>query len=276
MPNPSLKWEASTQTDIGFDARFLNSFGFAFDFYKKNSKDWIIPTTVASISGIDAISIVNPLINAGNVINTGVEFDLSYSRTVGELNFDINANLAYNKNKVTDVPNDLIRGSSSMLYNGSQEFYRVQEGFPMGYFWGYETNGLFQSQQEVDNNVNSEGDLLQQGAKPGDVRRIDENGDGRITDLDKIMLGDPNPDFIYGISLSADYKGIDFSMNIQGVAGNQVVMSYRRWERPFNNHTADILDRWHWIDQNSDGVAGRRRDINAVPRVTYGNESNQN
>ena len=277
MPNPSLKWEASTQTDIGFDARFLNSFGFAFDFYRKNSKDWIIPTTVASISGSAGISNEDPLINAGNVINTGAEFEMSYHRSIGLLNLDINANLAYNKNKVTEVPNELIRGSTSVLYNGSQEFYRVEEGYPMGYFWGYQMNGLFQSQEEVDNYVNSDGALLQQGAKPGDVRRTDENGDGKISDLDKVMLGDPNPDYVYGFSLAADYRGFDFLFSLQGVAGNQVVMSYRMLERPFSNYTADILDRWHWIDQNEDGVvqAGEGTS-NTVPRVTYGNESNQN
>ncbi|MBN1415937.1 MAG: TonB-dependent receptor [Bacteroidales bacterium] len=280
MPNPSLRWEASTQTDIGIDARFLNSIGFTFDFYRKNSKDWIIPNTVPSISGIAAISSDKPLINAGNVINTGVEFELNYNKSFGKFNIDLAANLAYNKNKVTEVPGELIRGSASVLYNGSQEFYRVEEGYPMGYFWGYETNGIFQTQEEVDNYRSSEetGSLvLQRGAKPGDIKRIDENNDGVISDLDKVMLGDPNPDFIYGFSLAFNIIGIDFSMNFQGVAGNQVVMSYRTFERPFNNYTADILDRWHWIDKNNDGVvqAGEGTS-NTIPRVAYGNESNQN
>ena len=159
FPNPYLKWEASTQTDIGFDSRFLKNFNFTFDWYKETSKDWIVPKTVASISGSTGISTVNPYINGGNVTNSGVEFELGYTNVIGGLMLSVKANMAYNKNNVTDVPNDLIHGSASVLYNGSEEFYRVQEGFPIGYFWGYKTDGLFQSQEEITSYVNSSGVL---------------------------------------------------------------------------------------------------------------------
>jgi TonB-linked SusC/RagA family outer membrane protein len=277
MPNPNLKWEASEQINIGFDARFLRSLSFTFDWYRKTSKDWIVPTTVAGISGIAGISNVNPYINGGNVINKGVEFELGYNKNIGAVRLDLRGNMAYNKNKVTDVPGEIIHGSSSVLYNGSDEFYRVQENYPIGYFWGYKTDGLFQSIEEVNNYVNSEGKLLQPAAVPGDVKRIDLNGDGVLSDKDKTMIGDPNPDFIYGFSLNAATKGFDFSINFQGVAGNQVVMCYRAEERAYFNYTSDILNRWQWVDKNQNGIieAGEGSS-NTVPRVTGGSDKNQN
>jgi TonB-linked SusC/RagA family outer membrane protein len=277
MPNPDLKWEASTQTDIGFDARLFESVGFSFDFYKKTSKDWIVPSPVVALTGIAVISNDDPYINGGNVINTGVEFDVSYTENIGALNLDLRANLAYNQNKVTNVPNELINGSTSVLYNGSEEFYRIEEGYPIGYFRGYRTDGLFQSDEEVAGYVNAVGEPLQKGAVSGDVKRIDENGDGTITDDDKVMLGDPNPDFIYGFSMNAMIRGFDFSMNLQGQAGNQVVMCYRAEERFYNNYTTAVLDRWQWNDANSDGIVQEGEGTSKTePRVTNGNESNRN
>jgi len=277
MPNPDLKWEATTQTDIGFDARFLESFGFSFDYYNKTSKDWIVTTPVPAITGISAISNEDPYINAGNVINTGVEFDLSYSKNFGALNLDIRGNLAYNKNKVTAVPNEVIEGSASVIYNGSDEFYRIKEGYPIGYFYGYKTDGLFQSDEEVANHVNAEGALLQKGALPGDVKRVDENGDGTINDDDKVMLGNPMPDIIYGFALNAMFHGLDFSMNLQGQAGNQVVLCYHDETRFYYNYATDILDRWQWTDKNDDGIVQEGEGSgNTMPRVTNGTETNRN
>ncbi len=277
MPNPNLKWEASEQINIGFDARFLGSLSFTFDWYKKTSKDWIVPTTVAGISGIAGISNVNPYINGGNVKNKGVEFELGYIKNIGKVRLDLRGNMAYNKNEVTDVPGKIIHGSTSVIYNGSDEFYRVQEGYPIGYFWGYKTDGLFQSMEEVNSYVNSAGRLLQPAASPGDVKRVDRNGDGVLNDDDKTMIGDPNPDFIYGLSINASAKGFDFSVNFQGVAGNQVVMCYRDESRTYYNYTADILDRWQWVDKNQNGIIEAGEGTSStMPRVTGGTDKNQN
>ncbi|MBN2274021.1 MAG: TonB-dependent receptor [Bacteroidales bacterium] len=277
FPNPYLKWEASTQTDIGFDSRFLNGVSLNFDWYRETSKDWIVPKTVASISGSEGISTVKPYINGGNVTNTGIEVELGYTKNLSGLLMNVRANMAYNKNTVTEVPNEIIHGSVSVLYNGSDEFYRVEEGFPIGYFWGYRTDGLFQTQEEVNNYVNTEGVPYQKNALPGDVKRIDENGDGTIDNEDKVMLGDPNPDFIYGFTIDATYKGFDFSMNIQGVAGNQIVQAYRAEERTYFNYTAEALDRWQWVDANENGVVDAGEGTSDVmPRITLGSDRNRN
>ncbi|HOO83760.1 MAG TPA: TonB-dependent receptor [Prolixibacteraceae bacterium] len=276
--NPTLKWEASTQANIGFDSRFMEWFRFTFDIYKKESKDWIMQTPVPGISGIDGISSSNPYINGGNVVNSGIELELGYQKSFGEFSIDMAANFAYNKNMVTEVPDSIIMGSASVLYNGSDEFYRVQEGMPMGFFWGYVTDGIFQTQEDIDNHVGPDGvKKLQATAKPGDVKRLDLNNDGLMNDKDKTMIGDPNPDYIYGFRLNMAYKGFDLSMNVQGQGGNQIVQSYRSQERFFNNYTTEILDRWQWTDANNNNVvdAGEGNG-NRIPRVTLNDESNQN
>lgn len=178
---------------------------------------------------------------------------------------------------VTSVPDSIIMGSTSVLYNGSEEFYRVQEGMPMGFFWGYVTDGIFQTQEEIDQHLSPDGKKLQGGAKPGDVRRVDLNSDGILNDKDKTMLGDPNPDYIYGFRINMAWKGFDLSMNVQGQGGNQIVQAYRGQERFYNNYTTAILDRWQWTDRNNNGLidAGEGSG-NRMPRVTLNDEPNQN
>ena len=269
FPNPDLKWEAQEQINIGFDSRFLKDFSFSADWYRKTAKDWIIPVSVPGITGIAGIDeLTDPYVNAGNVTNTGIELDLAFNKQIGDFFIGLRANIAYNKNQVTEVPGEIINGSTSVLYNGSEEFYRIQEGYPVGFFWGYQTDGIFQTQEEIDSYIYyGEEDtlLIYPYARPGDVKRVDLNGDGVIDSDDKTMIGDPNPDFVYGFTINTSYKGFDFSMNLQGQAGNQIVQCYRQMERSYPNYTTEILDRW-----TGEGTSNR------IPRVTLGNESNQN
>jgi TonB-linked SusC/RagA family outer membrane protein len=276
--NPSLRWEASTQTNIGFDSRLFESFRFVFDWYRKESRDWIMQSTVPGISGIAGISSENPYINGGNVDNKGVEMELGYQKQIGEFFIDVSANFAYNENVVTQVPDSIINGSASVLYNGSDEFYRIQEGMPMGFFWGYVTDGIFQTQEEIENYVGPDGEkMLQSAAQPGDIKRLDLNNDGILNDNDKTMIGNPNPKYIYGFRLNMAYKGFDFSMNVQGQGGNQIVKSYRSQERFFNNYPTTILDRWQWTDINDNGIVDAGEGSgNTIPRVTLNDERNQN
>ena len=180
---------------------------------------------------------------------------------------------------VIEVPDSIIHGASSLLYNGSEEFYRIQEGMPMGYFWGYEIAGIFQTKEEIENYVNEEGKPYHnlRATQPGDVKRVDVNGDGKINDADKVFLGDPNPDFIVGFRVNMAYKGFDLSMNIQGQAGNQIVQSYRPQERFFANYTKDFLERWQWNDINEDGIIDEGEGSSTTfPRITTSEEGNQN
>lgn len=258
LSNEKLKWETSEQLDIGFDAGFLdNRFMVNFDFYQKITKDWLIVAPVLATSGTDA-----PYINGGNVHNTGVELSLGYVKNNSEFKYQVNLVGAYNKNKVTDIPTEdgIIHGGTNTLYANSSEFYRAESGHAIGYFWGWETDGIFQTSDEVLAYVDTDGKLIQPNAKPGDLRYVDQNSDGKINDLDKTDLGDPNPDFIYGINFAASWKGFDFSLVTNGVAGNQIVQSYRSPVDKYSNYSTDILERW-----TGQGTS------NTVPRVTNTN-----
>jgi len=262
-PNPDLKWEASVQTDFGLDARFLqNSLTFNFDWYYKTTKDWLVQPEVPALVGTGG-----PYINGGDIVNRGIEMALSYNKTVGEVNLNIGGNIAFNHNEATKVPvaGGIIHGSNNVLSSSTEEFYRIQTGYPIGYFWGYKTDGIFQNQQEIRNYVGKNGKMVQPDAKPGDVRFMDLNNDGSIDTGDKTMIGNPNPDFTYGFNLSGAYKGFDMSVSLSGVYGKDIVEGTRSVDRFFNNYTTHILNRWH-----GEGTS------NTVPRVTMGGEANGN
>jgi TonB-dependent starch-binding outer membrane protein SusC len=260
--NPKIKWEQAIQTDIGLDARFLEMFTFSFDWYKKTTSDWLVNPPV-----LDAIGVDEPaFINGGEVENKGIEIDLGFQKNFGGLNVNINANLATNSNEVTYIEGKegVIHGQGSVLFNGTEEFYRAEIGYPIGYFYGFKTDGIFQNQAEVDA-YSKDGKLLQKFAKPGDVRFVDVNNDGVVDTKDKTQIGDPHPDFTYGLSIGLDYKGFDFSFYLQGVHGNDVVQGIRINDRAFSNYTTDILGRW-----TGEGTSNR------LPRVTPGNDQNLN
>lgn len=258
LPNPDLKWETSEQLNFGVDAQFLNGhMTVNADYYQKKTKDWLIDVPVLATAGADS-----RYINGGDVKNTGFELSVMYNNSIGDLGYHINANISKNKNEVTEVPtNDgIVHGLSNMLYDNSLEFYhRAETGFPIGYFWGWETDGLFQNENEVQNYVNNN-KVVQPKAKPGDLRYVDQNKDGLIDESDKTMIGDPNPDYIVGFSLGLDYKGFDFSVAANGVAGNQIVQAYRNHVVTKANYTTEILGRWH-----GEGTS------NSIPRVTNNN-----
>ena len=258
LANENLKWETSEQIDLGFDAGLLdNRLTVNFDIYKKTTKDWLIIAPVLATAGTDA-----PFINGGNVSNSGVELTLGYAKNEGSFKYQFNVVGAYNKNKVTDIPTEdgIIHGGTNTLYNNSTEFYRAETGHAIGYFWGWQTDGIFQTTDEVKAYTNTNGKLIQPNAKPGDLRYVDQNDDGKIDDLDKVDLGDPNPDFIFGFNFSASWKGFDFNLVTNGVAGNQIVQSYRNPVDKFSNYSTEILERW-----TGPGTS------NTVPRVTNNN-----
>ncbi len=259
LANKNLKWETSEQANFGFDARFLGSrLGVNFDLYKKTTKDWLLTAPILATAGANP-----PFINGGNVENTGAELAINWNDKIGKLNYYISANVSKQKNLVTEVPtNDgIVHGLTNMLYDNALEFYhRAETGYPIGYFWGWETNGIFQNEQEVLDNKNSEGKIIQPSALPGDLRYVDQDGDGVINDKDKVMVGDPNPDYIFGFSLGFEYKGFDFSVMANGVAGNQLVQSYRNHANGFANYTSEFLNRWH-----GEGTS------TTIPRVTETN-----
>ena len=264
LGNENITWETSEQFDVGFDARFLNQrLNVNFDFYVKTTKDWLVQPPVLATVGTGA-----PYINGGDVKNTGVELALAWNDRIGKtFRYYVNVNGAYNKNKVGNIPNEdgIIHGATgSVLYDNSGEFYRASNGEPIGYFWGYKTAGIFQSQQEINDWIAAGNGVLQDDVKPGDVKYYDINHDGVIDENDKVNLGNGMPDFTYGFSFGFDWKNFDFSLQAAGQAGNKIVQSLRNHASVKANYTTAILDRW-----TGEGTS------NTIPRVTNTNVNYQ-
>nr|WP_295863889.1 TonB-dependent receptor [uncultured Chitinophaga sp.] len=260
LANPNVKWETSEQTNIGFDATLMKNLSVTFDYYIKKTKDWLISAPILATAGADA-----PLINGGDVSNTGVELALSYQNSIGrDFHYTVGVNGAYNKNKIGNIPtNDhIIHGNTNTLYENSLEFYRAANGMPIGYFWGLKTAGIFQTEAEVNDYKDKGGKPIQPDAKPGDVRFVDLNGDGVIDANDKTMIGDPNPRFTFGFNIALDYKGFDLQVQASGVSGNDIVQSWRNQSSALGNYSAAILDRWHGPGSS-----------NKMPRVTEDNRN---
>ncbi len=262
LGTPNVKWETSQQLDLGYDARFLNSkLNMNFDWYRKTTKDWLVQAPLPGTAGVNE----PPLINGGDVTNTGVEIQLSYNNKIGnDFKYTISGSYTYNKNNVTNVPTSdgIIHGGTGVLYVNAPEVTRAQTGHPIGYFWGYKTGGIFQNEAQIKNYVNSDDVQLQPNAQPGDVILVDENKDGVIDSNDKTDIGDPNPHHLFGLSLACSYKNFDFSVTASGVAGNKIAQSYRNTADRYGNMTSAFLNRWH-----GEGTS------NKYPRVTEDNRN---
>jgi TonB-dependent starch-binding outer membrane protein SusC len=256
----NTKWETSQQTNVGIDAQFLkNRLNISIDVYDKLTKNWLIAAPLLATAGVST----NPFINGGDVTNKGIELQLSYNDRVDkDFSYSVSGSYAYNKNLVNNIPtaDGIIHGGTNSLYVNSPEFFRASAGNPIGYFWGYKTAGVFQSEADVASYTTQKGQELQPNAHPGDLKYVDVNGDGIISAADKTNIGDPNPHHVFGFRFSAAYKNIDLSVSTNGVAGNKIAQSYRDPASSYGNWTTEILNRWHG-----------ERTSNKVPRVTQDN-----
>ena len=261
LPNPDVTWETSEQTNFGIDATFLkNRLTLAFDIYQKITKDWLVRAPALASFGTTA-----PYINGGDISNKGIELGINWRGNISDINYHAGVNFSYNKNKVTRIANaeGILHGPPNVLGQGMTELFRAQVGYPIGYFWGYKTDGLFQNEEEVKAYTNSKGQMIMPDARAGDVKFVNMNDDNIINELDKVMIGDPNPDYTFGLNAGADYKGFYFSIIGNGVAGNQIARSYRTPDVPKNNYTTEIFERWH-----GPGTSNR------IPRVTASTHPN--
>ena len=249
VPNPDLTWETSEQLDFGFDARFLDSrLNVNFDWYKKTTKDWLITGPMIAVMGTNPAAI-----NGGDVQNTGIELAVNWNDRIGsDFRYNVGVNFATNKNEVTRIANDnhYINGSGGILSQGTEFFYRAEEGKPIGYFYGMSYSGVWQNQAEIDA-ARAAGKAVLDNAQPGDLIWDDWNGDGVIThaegnNCDRHEIGNPNPDITLGINLGLEWKGLDFSVSGSGAFGMQIMRSYRSFgDSWWHNYDTTILNRWH-------------------------------
>ena len=272
IPNPDVKWETSEQLDFGFDARLLNNrLGVVFDWYKKTTKDWLVKPENLLIFGTNP-----PYINGGDIENKGYEVQLTWNDRIGrDFRYSVSANFSHNKNEVTRIANaeGIIHGSENAIAQNTAEINRVQVGYPIGYFWGYEMEGIIQNEQQLQDYLarNCKGDKANslQGAslQPGDVMFKDFDGDGKVEtgDDDKTMIGDPNPDYTVGLNINIAYKGFDLGINGYGSFGQQVAKSYRQFsDHPDDNYCTDVYTKY-WTGEGS---------TNRYPRFSDGKTAN--
>ncbi len=267
IPNPNLSWETSEQLAIGFDARFFRSkLGVIFDWYQKDTKDWLVTPPNMGILGASASSI-----NGGAVRNSGVELSFTWNDKVGDFRYSVGLNGSYNRNNVLyiNTAEGYLKGQAKIISENvaKLEGYRAEPGMPIGYFLGMASEGIFQNQAQIDA-YNQKGYAFMNGyeaAQPGDVIWIDQNNDGVYDEKDCVEIGNPHPDFTMGFSFSLQWKGIDFSINGSGAFGQQVMQSYRQFAlQDLQSFTNNLVNRY-WTGEGS---------TNSFPRYSSGSHNN--
>lgn len=251
--NKDLKWETTMQTNIGLDmGLFNNSWTINFDWYLKNTKDMLTIPPVLSVAGENA----ERWMNTGDMKNWGIELQTDYhSKDYHGFSFDLGFNLSHYKNTLVKL-NDNVTSIGGDV--------RLMEGQPMGVYYGYVCDGIFQNNEQVYNHAK------QQGAAPGRLIYRDLNGDGEITDADQCIIGDPNPDLSLGLNVDLHYKGLTLSMFFTSDMGFDIINHSKRQLLFMSqgnkncNRGAAILNAW--TPENTD------TDVPAVCLVDNNNE----
>jgi TonB-linked SusC/RagA family outer membrane protein len=245
--NPDLRWETTTQNNVGVDLGLLgNKLYLSADYFDKKTSDILLPISLPSIAG----NVSPTIVNAGEVSNKGVELAFNFRNTARSFNYRINGNVATVTNRVEKLhPN---------LPSIVGDVYRTEVGQPLGAFYGYVMDGIYQNQGEIDTHLFGTSNPANQ---PGDIRFKDLNADGVINDNDRTFIGNPIPKMSYGLNLAGDHRRFDLSLFFQGVRGvdkyndGKQITDYD--SRPFN-HSTEVLGAW-----SGEGTS------NTIPRTTF-------
>ena len=257
IPNANLKWEQAKKFDVGLDLKLAqNKVSFVADYFIDTRTDLLIPfIPVSGINGTAAPGAGAPTINAGTVRNSGFEFALDYKNKFSEnFSMSVGYNITFLKNEVLEVNNGIGYIEGGAFGVGQLPPARMEVGKPIGYFFGYQTDGIFQNQAEVDAHPSQL--ALGADASPGDLRFVDTNGDGILNASDRTNIGDPIPAATMGFNLQMNYKSFDFAVYTFASVGNDMVRNYERNLTDVNRLNY-VLDRW-----TGEGST------NANPRVT--------
>jgi len=243
LGNPDLKWETTSQSNLGLNLSFLQgAINLDADYYIKTTRDLLFTPDVSGVLGAYGAGSAPPVINAGDVRNSGIDLSIAYNQ---QLSSDFNVNLTYNfttiNNEVLALPEgvDFLEGGPFGV--GGALATRMEVGFPIGYFFGYETQGVYQTEEQV-----AERGVEQQYAEPGALIFRDTDGDGTVefgNDEDKVMIGSPIPDVTMGFNLGVDYKGFDFSAFFYASIGNDILRNFER-QLPYANLLDYRIARW--------------------------------
>jgi len=239
LANEDLKWEESVQTDLGVDLGFFdNALTFTVDYFIKRTDGMIIEMPIPSYVGE-----ARPLANAGDMVNSGWEFEATYKQQIGDLFFSIQGNASYLHNELRNLGNDtgFLNWGISQFSDGGT---RAENGQPFPFFYGYKTLGVFQNIDEVNAYVDANGNKIMPDANPGDLKFADVNGDGKITSDDRTNIGNGTPDWTFGLNAYAEWKGFDLSAFFQGVYGADVFDATYRQDIASGNYPTWVLSRW--------------------------------
>lgn len=234
LGNTDLGWEKTNMFDIGADALlFNNRFGVTFDYYVKRTNDILIELPVPMEYGFG-----KPKVNIGEVENKGWELVLNWNDKIGDVTYHIQGNLSNNKNKVLDL------GGTEPWIDGYTDI-----GLPMNSYYGYEALGFFQSEEEI-----ADSPFQNVKNKPGDIKYKDQNNDHKIDGDDRVVIGDPNPHYLYGLRLAAEWKGFDISMFFQGIGKKDYLMSGPGIQPLTDNGKGPVFEHQldYWTEDNRD------------------------
>lgn len=266
MPNYQIHWESVKQTNLGFDASLLNSrIDFTIDAFVKNTTGMLVRGIVNITTGYDNQNEGNrPYVNAGKMQNQGVEFALSTKNLTGDFKWNTSFNLTFLQNKIQSLNDTVPIIAGSIDGNINLAAARQMNGHPFNAFYGYTMEGIFQTQEEVDNSS-----LQVAGAtKAGDIKFKDLNHDGVVNDKDRTFIGNPNPGFIFSMNNTFEFKNFDFTIFLQGVYGNDIFNANRLQIEGMDaarNQSKNVLNRW-----NGEGTS------TAMPRAVFGDPAQNN
>jgi len=253
--NPDLKWETITQTDIGLDLQLYEGrINFTTDYYIKKTSDMLYASPIPLVAGTDA-----PIQNIATAENKGFEFSLDYRNNDHALHYSFGGNISFIQSEVTGLGTGGQPVYSGYVQSANANAAKTDVGHPLASFYGYVTDGIFQSQEEVEAAA-----FQNNGTAPGDIRFKDLNGDGMIDINDQTYIGNPIPDFSYGLTGALEWKGFDLNLFFQGTAGNDIYNNTTRYDFVMANRATSVLDRW-----TGPGTS------NSEPRVNL-SDANQN
>lgn len=243
--NPALKWEETTQSNIGFEATLFHNLTVTFDAFRKVTTDMLMQPRIPAYTG----AIGNPWANVAEMENYGLELELGYGRKIGELGISLNGNVSWLKNEITYLGEELKYTTAGQQTHQSIGYpiTRNALGHPVNAFYGFQRLGIFQTAEDVLNHTTEvEGApvVIQPGAVPGDIIWADLNEDGKINEDDRTFIGNPTPAWTFGFTTNFDYKGFDLTIFGQGVSGNQIFQGLRRFDAGFTNYQEKALGRW--------------------------------
>lgn len=241
LPNADLRWEQTSQTDIGFNAILFNDLTVDFDWYSKKTTGILETPQIPFFVG----AIQNPTVNAADMTNKGVELSLEYHKKIGQVDMTLGARGSHLSNMVTKLAPGQDHLDGTRVQNVSDFVNRTMTGYSYNGFYGWQNLGIFQTQAEVDSYVNPKtGAKIQPNARPGDFKWADLNGDGTIDARDRQYLANSLPTWQYGFNINLRYKHFDFSVFAQGQGGNKIFNALHRLDIANANYTTAALGRW--------------------------------